>query len=107
MGWQPIKHYPVLAASGTLGPKLCEGDRQVPEGIYRIKSLNPNSAYHLSLELDYPNAFDLRQAERDGRNNPGSAICIHGKAVSVGCLAMGDTAIEELYSPWCTWVKTR
>ncbi|MEE4376317.1 MAG: L,D-transpeptidase family protein [Candidatus Competibacteraceae bacterium] len=98
MSWQLVKQYPVQAASGTLGPKLREGDQQVPEGIYRIKSLNPNSAYHLSLELDYPNAFDLRQAQSDGRSDPGSAIFIHGKAVSIGCLAIGDPAIEELFT---------
>jgi len=98
MHWRPVKQYPVQAASGMLGPKLREGDRQVPEGMYRIKSLNPNSAYHLSLELDYPNPFDLQQAENDGRSDPGSAIFIHGKAVSVGCLAIGDSAIEELFT---------
>ena len=53
-----IRSYPILAASGTLGPKLREGDMQVPEGLYRIESLNPNSRFHLSLRVSYPNAFD-------------------------------------------------
>ncbi len=55
-----VTSWPVLAASGGDGPKLREGDRQVPEGIYEIEGLNPNSAYHLSLGLDYPNAADRR-----------------------------------------------
>lgn len=95
--WQLIHTYPILAASGGPGPKLREGDRQVPEGIYRIDSLNPNSSYHLSMKLNYPNAFDRTMAQRDGRNKPGTNIFIHGKAASAGCLAMGDPAIEELF----------
>lgn len=92
-----LKTYRIRKASGRGGPKLREGDRQVPEGVYRVVDLNPNSRYHLSLKLDYPNAFDLRQARREGRTEPGSNIFIHGKAESAGCLAMGDTAIEELF----------
>ena len=93
-----IKEYKIKAASGKLGPKLREGDRQVPEGIYKIVGLNPNSSYHLSMKLNYPNRFDLRYAKKEGRNKPGSNIFIHGNAVSIGCLAMGDTAIEELFT---------
>ena len=93
-----IKTYPIKAASGTLGPKLREGDLQVPEGIYNINAFNPNSSYHLSLKLNYPNAFDLKYAQIEGRTEPGSNIFIHGKAASVGCLAMGDAAIEELFT---------
>ena len=96
-GFKHLLDYPLLAASGTLGPKLAEGDRQVPEGIYRIESLNPNSLYHLSLRVNYPNAFDREKGARDGRTSLGSDIMIHGKAVSVGCLAIGDRAIEELF----------
>lgn len=92
-----VRGYPIQAASGKAGPKLREGDRQVPEGIYRIVGLNPNSSYHLSMKLDYPNAFDLRHAEAEGRTEPGTNIFIHGKTVSIGCLAMGDEAIEELF----------
>jgi hypothetical protein len=89
-----LKTYPILAASGRLGPKRREGDRQVPEGFYRIDRFNPESLYHLSLGLDYPNASDriLSDPER-----PGSDIFIHGKDVTVGCLPMGDDAIEELF----------
>jgi hypothetical protein len=92
-----IRDYAIKAASGKPGPKLRQGDRQVPEGIYRVVGLNPNSHYHLSLRLDYPNDFDLLQAQREGRVDPGSDIFIHGKEVSAGCLAMGDLAIEELF----------
>ncbi|MEM7244265.1 MAG: L,D-transpeptidase family protein [Acidobacteriota bacterium] len=92
-----VVDYPVLAASGGPGPKLREGDRQVPEGLYRISGLNPNSAFHLSMKVSYPNEHDLLHAEREGRTEPGSDIFIHGKAASIGCLAMGDPAIEELF----------
>lgn len=92
-----IRSYPILAASGGLGPKLREGDRQVPEGIYGIESLNPNSRFHLSLRVDYPNAFDREQAAREGRTNLGGDIMIHGSNVSVGCLAIGDEAAEDLF----------
>ncbi len=96
-GWAFVSSYPILAASGKAGPKLREGDRQVPEGIYRIEALNPNSSYHLSLKLDYPNADDCARAKEDGRSGLGGDIFIHGKAVSIGCLALGDPAIEELF----------
>ncbi|MDD2348404.1 MAG: hypothetical protein PHG74_04105 [Kiritimatiellae bacterium] len=92
-----IRVYPVLGASGTIGPKLVEGDGQVPEGIYGIESLNPNSAFHLSLRVSYPNAFDLERAEEDGRHRPGSDIMIHGGTASAGCLAMGDETAEDLF----------
>jgi murein L,D-transpeptidase YafK len=92
-----IRSYPILAASGGAGPKLREGDRQVPEGMYPIESLNPNSAYHLSLRIGYPNSFDRAQASQEGRTKLGGDIMIHGKAVSIGCLAMGDEAAEDLF----------
>lgn len=89
-----VKTYPVLAQSGSPGPKRREGDRQVPEGFYKVDRFNPKSAFHLSLGLDYPNASDriLSDPQR-----PGSDIFIHGSNVSIGCLAMGDGQIEELY----------
>jgi murein L,D-transpeptidase YafK len=92
-----IRAYPILAVSGRLGPKLREGDCQVPEGLYRIESLNPNSMFHLSLRIDYPNDFDRNQAKRDGRVNLGGDIMIHGGSTSIGCLAMGDEAAEDLF----------
>lgn len=92
-----LKSYPILGASGTLGPKLAEGDRQVPEGLYNIESLNPNSLYHLSLRIGYPNAFDREKGRLDGRTDLGSDIMIHGGSQSIGCLAMGDEAAEDLF----------
>lgn len=95
--WRRVHSYAILGASGTAGPKLRQGDKQVPEGVYRILWLNPASRYHLSMKLDYPNAEDLAYAREEGRRNPGGDIFIHGKNVSVGCLAIGDSGIEELY----------
>jgi len=93
-----IKDYSIKRASGESGPKLQEGDGQVPEGLYRVAVLNPNSSYHLSLKINYPNEHDRKQAVLDGRRRLGGDIFIHGKAVSIGCLAMGDEAIEELFT---------
>jgi murein L,D-transpeptidase YafK len=93
-----IRSYPFTASSGGPGPKLREGDGQIPEGIYRIESLNPNSRYHLSIKLDYPNAFDRARGEEDGREKLGFDIFIHGKAVTIGCIPIGDEAIEDLFT---------
>ena len=95
--WRYVKRYQVLAASGLPGPKLREGDRQVPEGMYKAAFLNPNSAYHLSIRLNYPNDFDRQMAQRDKRSRLGGDIMIHGNAVSIGCLAMGDEGAEDLF----------
>ena len=95
--WVFIKNYPFTATSGVLGPKLREGDKQIPEGVYKISGLNPNSSYHLSMKLNYPNEFDLTYARKEGRHKPGTNIFIHGRAASVGCIALGDIAIEELF----------
>ncbi len=91
--WQLFRTYPIAAASGQLGPKLMEGDRQVPEGFYQITNnqLNPASNYHLAMNIGYPNAYD-RHHQRTG-----SFIMIHGSDVSIGCLAMTDPSIEEIY----------
>ena len=80
--------------SGALGPKLREGDGQSPEGFYFIKpsSLNPNSSYHLSFNLGFPNAYDRSH----GRT--GSFLMVHGDCVSIGCYAMTDKGIEEIYA---------
>ncbi|MFM9940239.1 MAG: murein L,D-transpeptidase family protein [Hyphomicrobiaceae bacterium] len=95
--WKLIHRYRVLAASGGAGPKLQRGDKQVPEGIYAISFLNPNSAYHVSLRVNFPNAFDRQMAAKDARKDLGGDIMIHGKNLSAGCLAMGDEAVEELF----------
>ena len=95
--WQLVKTYPIVKASGVLGPKLQEGDKQVPEGIYQSESLNPNSRYHLAIRVNYPNEFDRQMAQLDDRINLGGDIMIHGSSSSVGCLAMGNDAAEELF----------
>lgn len=95
--WRHIKNYPITAGSGRLGPKLKERDRQVPEGIYRIIDLNPNSQFHLSMKINYPNDFDTRMARQDKRKKLGNDIFIHGNSVSIGCVAIGDRAIEEVF----------
>ncbi len=96
-GWVHIRTYEILAASGDLGPKQRIGDHQVPEGIYHVTELNPNSRFHLSMKIDYPNGFDMEKAMEDHRKSLGGDIFIHGKAKSVGCIAVGDKAIEELF----------
>ncbi|MBX7256820.1 MAG: hypothetical protein K1Y02_10690 [Candidatus Hydrogenedentes bacterium] len=87
----------LTAYSGKPGPKLREGDLQIPEGIYPLTVLNPNSSFHLSIRVGYPNAFDKSWAREEGRTNLGGDIYIHGKSASVGCMAIGDAAIEELF----------
>ncbi|MBA3698499.1 MAG: hypothetical protein H0W78_06575 [Planctomycetes bacterium] len=96
--WKPLVSYPVLAASGGPGPKLREGDGQVPEGLYRIVLLNPNSLFHVSLRVDYPSDDDRSHGRADGRESLGSDIMIHGGQASIGCLAIGDPAIEEVFT---------
>lgn len=95
--WRYIHTYPLTAYSGRLGPKLKEYDRQIPEGIYRLTTFNPYSTMHLSMMINYPNEFDQQQANKDGRRKLGGDIFLHGKAASVGCLAVGDSAIDELF----------
>jgi murein L,D-transpeptidase YafK len=89
-----LKDYPICFFSGRLGPKIKEGDRQSPEGFYRVtqKALNPNSKFHLSFNLGFPNAYDRVH----GRT--GSFLMVHGGCVSTGCYAMRDRQIEEIYS---------
>lgn len=95
-GHRFVSRYPVLAASGKLGPKRKEGDRQVPEGIYDLPILNPNSKFHLSIRVDYPSADDIKHLPGP-RDQMGSDIYIHGNSVSIGCLAMGNEVIEEIF----------
>jgi len=95
--WEHIKNYQILAASGHAGPKLRNNDHQVPEGIYRIDDLNPVSRFHLSMELSYPNAFDRMHARLDGRTDLGGEIFIHGSDRSIGCMAIGDKNIDQLF----------
>lgn len=93
-----IKTYNFTAFSGKIGPKLKNGDKQIPEGIYTMEYLNPNSRYHLSLKVSYPNAFDLEKAKLDKRTDLGGDIMIHGKKVTIGCIPIGDRNIEEVFT---------
>lgn len=92
-----LESYPFTGFSGRLGPKFREGDQQIPEGIYGISYLNPNSSYHLSMKINYPNAFDKEMARLEKRSNLGGDIMIHGKDKTIGCVPIGDDSIEELY----------
>jgi murein L,D-transpeptidase YafK len=85
--------YPICRWSGSLGPKLAEGDWQAPEGFYTVdaKALNPNSRWHRSFNLGYPNALDRAH----GRT--GSYLMVHGGCSSIGCYAMTDPVIDEVW----------
>jgi murein L,D-transpeptidase YafK len=89
-----LKTFPICRWSGQLGPKTRQGDRQAPEGFYAVApwQMNPNSAYHLSFDLGYPNAFDRAH----GRS--GSHLMVHGTCSSAGCFAMTDAAVSEIYA---------
>lgn len=89
-----FRQYPICTWSGMLGPKLRQGDGQSPEGFYSVgrSQLNPNSRYHLSFNLGYPNAYDRAH----GRT--GDFLMVHGSCVSIGCYAMGDANIEQIYT---------
>jgi murein L,D-transpeptidase YafK len=89
-----VSTYPILASSGESGPKRREGDRQVPEGFYQVDRFNPQSNFHLSLGINYPNGADRVLSDRE---HPGGDIYIHGKNVSIGCAPIGDDGIEEVY----------
>lgn len=89
-----VKTYPMCRWSGQLGPKVREGDRQVPEGFYTVTpgSMNPNSAYYLSFNVGYPNAYDRAWG------HTGGSIMVHGICSSAGCFSMTDQQIEEIYA---------
>lgn len=92
--FQHFRSYHIAAMSGKLGPKLATGDLQAPEGFYFVprSQMNPNSRFHLSFNLGYPNKYDRAHART------GSALMIHGNQVSIGCFAMTDPKIEEIYT---------
>lgn len=96
--FQKVCEYPILGTSGVAGPKLKQGDFQMPEGFYKISAFNPNSRFHLSLRVNYPNTEDRKNASLEKRTNLGGDIMIHGSNCSIGCLAMGDNEIEEIFT---------
>lgn len=88
------KTYPICNWSGELGPKIKQGDKQAPEGFYEVAryQLNPNSSFHVSFNLGYPNAYDKV------RQRTGNFLMVHGKCRSAGCYAMTDALMEEIYA---------
>lgn len=92
--YELLETYPICASSGKLGPKLQQGDNQVPEGFYFIEKFNPSSNYYLSLGLNYPNSADRIKSNA---TDLGGDIYIHGSCVTIGCLPMTDDKIKEIY----------
>ena len=88
-----LSSYPICKFSGNLGPKLMQGDHQAPEGFYDItpEQMNPNSSEYLAFNTGFPNAYD-RSLGRTG-----SFLMVHGGCQSVGCYAMTDSAMAEIY----------
>jgi murein L,D-transpeptidase YafK len=89
-----FEEYRACALSGNVGPKRKQGDHQTPEGFYNLSEFNPQSQFHLSLRVDYPNRSDRAFCDQD---HPGGDIFIHGACVSDGCVAIRDQPIERLY----------
>lgn len=89
-----LHRYDFCATSGTPGPKRREGDLQIPEGVYSINHFNPQSNFHLSLGINYPNASDRILSDKV---SPGSDIYLHGNCVTIGCIPLTDDKIKELY----------
>jgi murein L,D-transpeptidase YafK len=89
-----LETFEICAWSGELGPKFKEGDRQAPEGFYMVSrgQMNPNSSYHLSFDLGFPNAYDRSH----GRT--GSHLMVHGDCSSRGCYAVEDGPVEQIYA---------
>ncbi len=92
--YQLYQSYPICSSSGTLGPKRCQGDGQVPEGFYHVSVFNPLSDYLISLGVSYPNASD---AHFGCKGDKGGAIMIHGNCVTIGCIPITDDKIREVY----------
>lgn len=92
-GFELFKSYRVCNYSGFPGPKMNEGDWQAPEGFYSVSAeqMNPKSSYHLAFDVGYPNEFDV------AKRRTGGLIMVHGNCQSVGCFAMTDGRIEEIY----------
>ncbi|MEM9279464.1 MAG: murein L,D-transpeptidase family protein [Pseudomonadota bacterium] len=89
-----LNSYEICKWSGELGPKHQEGDRQAPEGFYHVTQglMNPNSSYHLSFNMGFPNTYD------QANDRTGSYLMIHGACSSAGCYSMTDEYVEEIYA---------
>ena len=91
--FRKLHTYPICKFSGFLGPKLKEGDKQSPEGFYAVtkKQLNPGSRHYRAFNIGFPNEYD-RSHQRTG-----SALMVHGGCTSIGCYAMSDIGVAEIY----------
>lgn len=110
-GTRLLKSYRIALGGNPLGHKQHEGDSRTPEGRYIIDGKNPNSSFHLSLKISYPNRADTQKARRKGLS-PGGAIMIHGTPGGLsalnamgfysdwtaGCIAVTNAEIEELFA---------
>lgn len=103
-GTTALKVYDIALGQNPYGHKEYEGDSRTPEGLYRIDRRNPQSAFHLSLGISYPNQADRARASTKGKL-PGGDIFIHGQAGRAGpgdwtegCIAVTDAEIEEIYA---------
>lgn len=105
-GTKALKSYRIGLGGNPVGPKQFEGDGKTPEGAYFIDRQNPNSTYHLSLGISYPNQNDYEAAKAVGKE-PGGDIFIHGRSRknrgrgkdwTAGCIAVKDREMEEIYS---------
>ena len=101
-----LKRYKVDLGFAPAGHKQFEGDGRTPEGEYIIDRRNPNSAYHLSLGISYPNEADIAYARAQGRS-PGGDIFIHGESTKLGflrsdwtagCISVKNREMERIYA---------
>jgi murein L,D-transpeptidase YafK len=104
-GTEVLKSYNIRLGGNPIGPKQFEGDQKTPEGAYLITHRNPNSAYHLSLGISYPNQADREYAKSQNKR-PGGDIFIHGgpkewfagRDWTAGCIAVRDREMEEIFA---------
>jgi murein L,D-transpeptidase YafK len=105
-GTEVLERYRIALGGNPLGPKQFDGDGRTPEGLYFIDRQNPESTYHLSLGISYPNDADKEAAKAAGKE-PGGDIFIHGRAKknrgkgrdwTAGCIAVKDREMEEIYA---------
>lgn len=99
--WKLLHTYPICTTTGFPGPKRRQGDKQIPEGFYEVQVFNPQSEFHLSLGINYPNKSDSFLGSKEAL---GGDIYIHGGCETIGCLPLTDDKIEEVYL-LCTMAK--
>lgn len=97
IGIKLIKTYPFTSYSGKLGPKLKEGDKQIPEGIYEVEYLNPNSSYYLSIKINYPNSFDRSKSKYTDHSKMGGDIFIHGNQQQLDVYQLETKQLKKFF----------